>query len=86
MIVTTISLSASLRSRRADHQPNDGSSECYSLEEVKRYILYLICRGDEAYGGFIWALYRLNNNQTRLVSRARLSYSWNKPTQLAFDL
>ncbi len=47
---------------------------------------YIIWRGDEAYGGFIWALYPLDNNHTRLVSRARLSYSWNRPTQLVFDL
>lgn len=47
---------------------------------------YLIWRGDEAYGGFIWALYPLDNHRTRLVSRARLSYSWDKPVQLAFDL
>jgi hypothetical protein len=47
---------------------------------------YLIWRGDGDYGGFIWALYPLDNYQTRLVSRARLSYSWNRPTQLAFDL
>lgn len=47
---------------------------------------YMIWRGGEAYGGFIWALYPLDNNHTRLVSRARLSYSWNRPTQLVFDL
>ncbi|HSL45893.1 MAG TPA: hypothetical protein VK897_20845 [Anaerolineales bacterium] len=47
---------------------------------------YLIWRGDGDYGGFIWALYPQDNHQTRLVSRARLSYSWNKPIQLAFDL
>jgi hypothetical protein len=47
---------------------------------------YLIWRGDGNYGGFIWALYPLDNQRTRLVSRARLSYSWNKPTQLVFDL
>jgi hypothetical protein len=47
---------------------------------------YIVWRGDEEYGGFIWALYPLGNDQTRLVSRARLSYSWNKPTQLVFDL
>lgn len=47
---------------------------------------YLIWRGDEAYGGFIWALYPLDNSHTRLVSRARLSYSWNRPTQLVLDI
>jgi hypothetical protein len=47
---------------------------------------YLIWRGDGAYGGFIWALYPIDNAHTRLISRARLSYSWNKPVQLFFDL
>jgi hypothetical protein len=47
---------------------------------------YIIWKGDPAYGGFIWALYPLDSTHTRLVSRARLSYSWNKPTQLFFDL
>lgn len=47
---------------------------------------YLIWRGDESYGGFIWALYPMDNNHTRLISRARLSYSWDQPVQLAFDL
>lgn len=47
---------------------------------------YMVWRGGDAYGGFIWALYPLDNTHTRLVSRARLSYSWNKPTQLVFDL
>ena len=47
---------------------------------------YLIWRGDGAYGGFIWALYPIDVDHTRLISRARLSYSWNKPVQLCFDL
>lgn len=47
---------------------------------------YLIWRGDGEYGGFIWALYPLDSHQTRLVSRVLVSYSWNKPTQLAFDV
>jgi hypothetical protein len=59
-----------------------GGLSFYAIEPNQ----YLVWRGDSAYGGFIWALYPLENNQTRLVSRARLSYSWNKPTQLAFDL
>ena len=47
---------------------------------------YVIWRGNEDYGGFIWALYPLDGNHTRLISRARLSYSWSRPTQLVFDL
>jgi hypothetical protein len=46
----------------------------------------MVWRGGAVYGGFIWALYPLDSNHTRLISRARLSYSWNKPTQLVFDL
>jgi hypothetical protein len=59
-----------------------GGLSFYAIEPNQ----YLIWRGDGAYGGFIWALYSLDNNQTRLVSRARLSYSWNRPSQLVFDL
>lgn len=47
---------------------------------------YMIWKGGEDYGGFIWALYPLDDEHTRLVSRARLSYSWNQPDQLMFDL
>lgn len=54
-----------------------GGLTFYSIEPNQ----YLIWRGGDVYGGFMWALYPLDNNHTRLVSRARLSYSWNKPTQ-----
>ena len=59
-----------------------GGLSFYAIEPNQ----YLIWSGDAAYGGFIWALYPLDNTQTRLVSRARLSYNWNRPTQLVFDL
>jgi hypothetical protein len=59
-----------------------GGLSFYAIEPNR----FLIWKGDEEYGGFIWALYPLDTNHTRLVSRARLSYRWNKPTQLAFDL
>lgn len=59
-----------------------GGLSFYAIEPNK----YVIWRGDDTYGGFIWALYPLDNQHTRLVSRARLSYSWNRPTQLIFDL
>jgi hypothetical protein len=59
-----------------------GGLSFYAIEPNE----YLIWRGDEDYGGFIWALYPLDNNHTRLISRARLSYNWKKPTQLVFDL
>ena len=59
-----------------------GGLSFYAIEPNQ----YLIWTGDEAYGGFIWAIYPLDNNHTRLISRARLSYSWDQPVQLAFDL
>ena len=59
-----------------------GGLSFYAIEPNK----YVIWRGDDAYGGFIWALYPLDSYHTRLVSRARLNYSWNRPTQLIFDL
>ena len=59
-----------------------GGLSFYAIEPNQ----YLIWRGNEEYGGFIWALYPLDNNHTRLISRARLSYSWDKPAQLVFDL
>jgi len=59
-----------------------GGLSFYAIEPNQ----YLIWKGDEDYGGFIWAMYPLDNNHTRLISRARLSYSWDQPVQLAFDL
>lgn len=49
---------------------------------------YLIWTGEVGQGGYIytWALYPIDENHTRLVSRARFSYAWSKPSQLAFDL
>jgi hypothetical protein len=59
-----------------------GGLSFYAIEPNE----YVIWRGDEAYGGFIWALYPLDKNHTRLVSRARLNFSLNRPAQLVFDL
>ena len=47
---------------------------------------YLIWKGGEGWGGYTWALYPIDKNRTRLVSRARFTYTWSKPSQLAFDL
>jgi hypothetical protein len=54
----------------------------YAIESNR----YLIWSGDKGWGGFTWALYPLDSNHTRLISRVRWSYSWNRPGQLAFDL
>jgi hypothetical protein len=47
---------------------------------------HLIWSGYENGGGFTWALYPVDEEHTRLVSRIRWSHSWTKPRQLALDL
>ena len=47
---------------------------------------YLVWAGGEGWGGYTWALYPLDADHTRLVSRARFSHTWSKPGQLALDL
>jgi hypothetical protein len=47
---------------------------------------YLVWSGEPGWGGFTWALYPIDENHTRLVSRARFSHSLATPSQLGFDL
>jgi hypothetical protein len=47
---------------------------------------YLVWRGGAGWGGYTWALYPIDENCTRLVSRARFQHTWSKPSQLALDL
>jgi hypothetical protein len=49
---------------------------------------YLIWAGetDAVLGGFIWALYPMDESHTRLVSRILWSHHWTKPDVLALDL
>jgi hypothetical protein len=47
---------------------------------------YLIWSGEPGWGGFTWALYPIDENHTRLVSRARFSHNLASPSQLFFDL
>lgn len=47
---------------------------------------YFVWSGEAGWGGYTWALYPIDENHTRLVSRARFSYTWSKPSQLALDL
>jgi hypothetical protein len=47
---------------------------------------YLVWSGGKDWGGFTWALYPIDENHTRLVSRARFSHSQGSASQLAFDL
>jgi len=36
---------------------------------------YLVCSGAAGWGGYTWALYPIDENHTRLVSRARFSHN-----------
>ena len=47
---------------------------------------YLIWSGGPGWGGFTWALYPVDQNHTRLISRIRWSHNWKKPGQLGLDL
>lgn len=47
---------------------------------------YLIWGGEPGWGGITWALYPIDETHTRLVFRARISYSWKQPVQLFYDL
>jgi hypothetical protein len=47
---------------------------------------YLTWTGTSGVGGFTWALYPVDNDHTRLVSRIRWSHHWTQPGLLAFDL
>lgn len=48
---------------------------------------YLIWSGTTGWGGFTWALYPLDKDHTRLVSRIRWSYhSWAQPGALFLDV
>ena len=56
----------------------------YAIESNR----YLIWAGESAEfpGGFTWALYPVDENHTRLVSRIRWSHHWTQPGVLALDL
>ena len=47
---------------------------------------YFIWSGETGDGGFTWALYPIDEHQTRLVSRIRWSHHWSPPSQLALDV
>ena len=47
---------------------------------------YLIWSGGPGKGGFTWALYRIDESHTRLVSRIRWTHHWTQPDLLALDL
>jgi len=47
---------------------------------------YFIWSGKAANDGFTWALYPIDENHTRLVSRIRWSHHWSQPNLIALDL
>ncbi|HUL54533.1 MAG TPA: hypothetical protein VLT83_14110 [Opitutaceae bacterium] len=47
---------------------------------------YLVWSGVDGVGAFVWALYPVDANHTRLVSRIRWSHHWTQPLPLALDL
>lgn len=47
---------------------------------------YLIWTGQNGEGGFAWALYPIDENHTRLISRIRWSHHWAPPGVLLLDL
>lgn len=63
-----------------------GSLKFHAIEPNR----YVIWSGKSANGAYsyvyTWALYPINDYQTRLVSRARFTYSWSNVKQLPFDL
>jgi hypothetical protein len=47
---------------------------------------YLIWSGENGVGGFTWALYPVDADHTRLVSRIRWTHHWSSPGELSLDL
>jgi len=59
-----------------------GSWVFYAIEP-DQYFIWSSRASDCA---FTWALYPIDDNHTRLVSRIRWSHHWSQPDQLSFDL
>lgn len=47
---------------------------------------HLVWSGGKGWGGITWALYAIDENHTRLISRVRFSHSLTEPSQFLFDL
>ena len=54
----------------------------YEIEPAK----HIIWTGTDQKGSFIWALYPIDEDHTRLISRIRWSFHWTKPSLLSLDL
>jgi hypothetical protein len=59
-----------------------GSWVFYAIEPEH----YFIWSGETGDGAFTWALYPIDENHTRLVSRIRWSHHWSQPNMIALDL
>jgi len=59
-----------------------GSWVFYAIEPED----YFIWSGEAGNDGFTWALYPIDANHTRLVSRIRWSHHWSQPDLIALDL
>lgn len=59
-----------------------GSWVFYAIEPEH----YFIWSGKAGNDGFTWALYPIDENHTRLVSRIRWSHHWSQPNLIALDL
>lgn len=54
--------------------------------EKNKYLIWAENINGSMNGGFTWALYPIDKNHTRLISRIRWSYHWTKPRLLLLDL
>lgn len=57
----------------------------YAIERNK-YLIWAESDNNKANGGFTWALYPIDSQHTRLVSRIRWSYHWAKPGLFSLEL
>lgn len=63
------------------------------ISSVARMVFYeiepnqhIIWTGTNQKGSFIWALYPIDKDHTRLISRIRWSFHWTEPSLLSLDL
>ncbi|MBC8161158.1 MAG: hypothetical protein H7Z42_08050 [Roseiflexaceae bacterium] len=69
-----------------DHVPISAVARLvFSAIEPQQYLIW-IGESAESPSSFTWALYRVDETSTRLVSRIRWSHHWTQPGVLAFDV
>src|ERR1051325_8172517 len=47
---------------------------------------YLIWSGTDGWGGFTWAMYPIDRNHTRLISRILWTHHWSEPNKIGMDI